>query len=217
MVIHSETVSVSFYIYTGSHEPIKDASFFLYQDGQCIQQDLMSDDRGRVKIMDLESGTYDLKQETTRQGYEIYKETVSFTYEAGKPLVLNDIINHALCGNVMVQLLDNEKKPMARSNFTVTSEHFKRMYTSDDKGYCYMEQLPLGTYEIHQGAAATEFSITSGNHDRAYTLQINLTTHPGEEKKQDPSLWILSSFLFLCFVIGALYFYDREFLKHESR
>lgn len=214
-VIHSASDCVSFHVYTGSKQPIVNASFSLYQEDQCIQEDILSDDTGCVRIMNLTSGSYHLKQESTQKGYEIYTDDICFSYEQGKPQILKDIINHELCGSVMVQLMDHEKKPLKESSFTLTSNHLKRTYTSDKKGYCKMDKLPLGTYEIRQGNASTEFSITQGNYDQDYILHVCLTPQIIQEKKKDPSLWILSTILLLCFGAGAFYMYRSEFLKQR--
>ena len=99
---------------------------------------------------------------------------------------------------------------MADTTFTLTSDHFQKSYTSDKKGYCQMKHLPLATYTLSKGNTSTQFSITQGNYDRTYILQICLNPQRIEEKKEDPSLWILSTLLLACFGFGFLYVYRTE-------
>lgn len=210
MPIHSAHIDVSFHVYTNDHLTVRGAVFSLYQEDICIKEDITSDEQGNVKVMDLETGVYHLKQETTMDGYDIYKEDISFSYEEGKAMVLKDVINQRLCGDVTIQLLNDEKKPMADTTFTLTSDHFQKSYTSDKKGYCQMKHLPLATYTLSKGNTSTQFSITQGNYNRTYILQICLNPQRIEEKKEDPSLWILSTLLLACFGFGFLYVYRTE-------
>ena len=208
--IHGAKPSVSFMVMTQDHNPIENASFQLMEEGIGYIMDISSDANGLVCIEDLNGGTYHIIQKATASGYEINKDSWSFAYEEGEQLKLKDVINQKKVGKALLQIVDERNQPQKHYTFSVWNEAhtIQKQYQSDKDGYCLLEHLNLETYQIDIEGRFVDLAITDHNYQGNYEMKLYTKQKQSfKPKKQDYSLWILGSCLFLACVGIGIYSY----------
>lgn len=139
--------------------PLAGALFELRDsEGTLVDDELRSDEEGRVIISDLAPGNYSLKETQAPEGYLLNTETISFTVEddfSGQPetIDLGEFMNYQ--ARFSFEKVDEEGSPLSDAVFelyTVEGELVDTL-TSTVDGVVISDALAPGDYLLYETAA----------------------------------------------------------------
>lgn len=167
--------------------PLADAVFELRDsDGTLLNDELRSDQDGKVVISDLAPGSYSLTETQAPTGFLLNLETISFTVEdemAGQPetIHLDDFINYQ--ARFSFDKVDEEGTPLSDAVFelyTVEGELVDTL-TSTSDGVVMSDALAPGDYLLYETTAPDGYmrneqviEITVSNEAEGEPEQIEL-------------------------------------------
>lgn len=218
-----DEVAVEGYVYGDDGTQIQDANFRLMMYGDYIQEDIISDEQGRIYFTIQEPGVYQLQQVQTTSGYRINHANIDIevTFEEDV-ITLSDIINEKMLGDVTIHVIDEEDAPISDLELNVLDEQQQviKQVTTDGDGAFVLEQLPLGSYmlkqtnQFHQYTQKQEVSvmITAENISKGYEVSVTFPKKKEvESSSQDYSLVMFFIFLTGSMVGGAGYYIYKEY------
>lgn len=209
------------YVYTSKQEPVVDAEFVLYGKGEVVQRGIKSDEEGLVLLRGLSSGNYQLRQISTMAGYAVSSENISFTYQAGQQLMLPDLINQEISGQVSLELVDAKGRAMPHEAFTLVHDGMEQVYQSDAQGTYLLKDLSIGDYQITAGSKTTSFSITIKNYQGMYELKVYTQKKEEDFPRKTPNhstIYLFSAGTLVVILLLVLVMRKAKFMKwlHET-
>ena len=184
------------------------AVYGVYNDSGCTKKvgELTTDANGNTNTLNLEVGTYYVKEIKASKGYELEKTIHTVTIKAGETATVN---SNEPPKSGKINLVKTSAKPdvtdrnnnysLAGAEYSVyrnsaCTDYVTKIVT-DDKGKGSLNSLPLGTYYVKETKASSGYTldktiytidITSGN-----TAVIEKTVNSKETPLLDPTSILL--------------------------
>lgn len=155
-------------------EPLQGVIFELQdENGEVVPgyESLVTDENGKIKISDLEPGSYRFVEKEPLFGYENMDQPVSFTIEADQTKVLEKTAgNNIILGSVELTKVDKDDNTvqLAGAEFKLVDDQGKNIerngsdiFTTNENGKIVVHDLRPGTYEFIETKAPEHYQLNS--------------------------------------------------------
>ncbi|MBC6361691.1 SpaA isopeptide-forming pilin-related protein [Lactobacillus apis] len=163
--------------------PLAGAEFkVVNKDGEIVQENLVSSDKGIVFVTDLTPGKYQFIETKAPTGYVINSTPTDFTISEsaeGEPTVVEaKLVNYK--GSAQLVKTDSNGKPLAGAEFKVVDADGKTVLdklVSSDKGIVSVTDLAPGKYQFIETKAPKGYYLNSKPVD--FTIDKEAAGEPG--------------------------------------
>ncbi|WMM34122.1 SpaA isopeptide-forming pilin-related protein [Shouchella clausii] len=170
----------------------------LDEAGNVLEENLMTDQHGRLEINNLPPGDYQLVETKAPEHYQLDATPIVFTIEKGQTVTPVITVENTLTpGSVEIVKVDSsDGARLEGAVFTVLTEDGDMVaegLTTDESGSVQLDGLAPGTYQLVETKAPAHyqlnetpiaFEISKGQTERLVLTVENTLIPPGEEPKE---------------------------------
>ncbi|WP_312009223.1 SpaA isopeptide-forming pilin-related protein [Shouchella clausii] len=170
----------------------------LDEAGNVLEENLMTDQHGRLEINNLPPGDYQLVETKAPEHYQLDATPIVFTIEKGQTVAPVITVENTLTpGSVEIVKVDSsDGARLEGAVFTVLTEDGDMVaegLTTDESGSVQLDGLAPGKYQLVETKAPADyqlnetpipFEISKGQTERLVLTVENTLIPPGEEPKE---------------------------------
>lgn len=170
-----------------TQEPIEGVSFELIDiDGNIVKTGV-TDKNGAILFENLMIGKYQLKEKQPNENYVLKIEPIDVLIEYDQTTV-QEITNERKKGNLEIYKVDKEDHQITLSGviFELYSKELEKVigtYQTDELGKIFVNDLPIGEYELREIQTKEEYEI---GENMNISIQWEKTTKITIENKKKP-------------------------------
>ena len=170
-----------------TQEPIEGVSFELIDiDGNIVKTGV-TDKNGEILFENLMIGKYQLKEKQPNENYVLKIEPIDVLIEYDQTTV-QEITNERKKGNLEIYKVDKEDHQITLSGviFELYSKELEKVigtYQTDELGKIFVNDLPIGEYELREIQTKEEYEI---GENMNISIQWEKTTKITIENKKKP-------------------------------
>lgn len=205
-----------------SNNPLSNVMFHIYDINDNLIYEGMTDDKGILKVYDLDFGKYYIKEIKPSKYYKLNEEVIYFEVDENDKLITIDITNERYKGSLNFVKIDSktkEKLPNAKIKiiYKETNEVIFDGLT-DNNGEIILKDINAGEYIIKEIQSPNgyilsneemTFEIDKDGMEVAVCMENEKIEIPNTKNTTDNNLLML-----MCLIV--LIFVSRKKKKHEK-
>ncbi len=172
-----------------TEEPVEGVTFKLIDTDGNVVQEGTTDKNGEILFENLMIGKYQLKETETNQKYVLKTETTEVEIEYNQTKI-QEIKNEKKKGSLQLYKVDKDNHKMVLSNvtFELYDKELEKLvgtYTTDKNGEIFVDNLPIGEYELREIITKEGYKIGENVN---ISIQWGKTTQITVENQKKPTI-----------------------------